>query len=195
MKLLELLVQELPKRGGWPDGATCVAQDPDKLVMFADCDIEKVKRRPDNSGWFMNAQRLNSNGDKGYKLAHDHSTAIVTRKQYEAALAAAQQSVWNGEGLPPVGCECEYNAYDTEWKKGIVLYMSDYTILLRTERAGDPEEAFTHEDIKFRPIRSEANKKRDEVIEALAYYVSEKDAPDLYAAIAACKIEGVKLDV
>lgn len=27
MKLIDLLVQELPKRGGWPDGVTRIVQD------------------------------------------------------------------------------------------------------------------------------------------------------------------------
>ena len=29
MKLIDILVEELPKRGGWPDGVVCFAQDVD----------------------------------------------------------------------------------------------------------------------------------------------------------------------
>lgn len=93
MTLLELLVQELPKRGGWPDGATCAAQDPDKLVMFATCDVKSVYRRTDGS-WNLNASRLNGNGDEGYELADDHAQ-FITREQYEAALAARKEMIIN----------------------------------------------------------------------------------------------------
>lgn len=30
----------------------------------------------------------------------------VYREEYEAALEASKQPEWNGEGLPPVGCDC-----------------------------------------------------------------------------------------
>lgn len=69
---------------------------------------------------------------------------------------------WDGEGIPPVGCACEFNAHERGWEKCSVLYASKYTVLLRTARDGDPEEGFTPEDLKFRPIRSEADKKRTE---------------------------------
>ena len=35
MKLIDLLVQELPKRGGWPDGAECAVQDADYQLCFS----------------------------------------------------------------------------------------------------------------------------------------------------------------
>ena len=34
MKLIDILVEELPKRGGWPDGAARLAQDPDGDIQM-----------------------------------------------------------------------------------------------------------------------------------------------------------------
>lgn len=34
MKLIDLLVQELPKRGGWPEGAESVVQDADDSEFY-----------------------------------------------------------------------------------------------------------------------------------------------------------------
>ncbi|MDQ9205568.1 hypothetical protein QBS70_13980 [Cronobacter sakazakii] len=114
MKLIDLLVQELPKRGGWPDGAVeCERYLHEAQIDFYDKD----------GNW---------GADCGKVYGHDFAAACVkprekgngariervTREQYEAALAAAQQPVWDGEGLPPVGAEVEVryrHATNAEW--------------------------------------------------------------------------------
>lgn len=94
MKLIDLLVQELPKRGGWPEGAESAQQSAiDKEVYFqGDCTF--------CSGIFLS------------ETAQDESEAQITREQYEAAL---QKPVWNGESLPPVGCECDVIPHNNRW--------------------------------------------------------------------------------
>lgn len=155
MKLLELLRQELPKRGGWPEGVTCAAQDSDKLVMFANCDPKEVYCRA-TGNWYMNASRLNGNGDEGYELADDQTTAIVTREQYEA-------TDWDGTGLPPVGAECEYMKPGNNWGKGTVKYISEYTVVIDDN---DVDGEFIAHPIScvFRPLRTEAERAIDEMV-------------------------------
>lgn len=159
MTLLELLRQELPKRGGWPEGVTCAAQDSDKLVMFANCDPKEVYCRA-TGNWYMNASRLNGNGDEGYELADDQTTAIVTREQYEA-------TDWDGTGLPPVGCECEYSWAGEPWASGVIRYISKHTIIIETQAdsTGDTECAYHPTDIKLRPLRTEAKRAIDEMVQ------------------------------
>lgn len=48
--------------------------------------------------------------------------------------------------------------------------------------------------LKFRPIRSEAERKRSDIIDALTNFTFRGDATDIYDAIAAGKIPGVKLE-
>lgn len=80
MTLLELLVKELPFRGGWPDG------------------VERLEQYPD--GALFDGPNYQSNFK--FQRADDFGDDEVTREQYEAALVASKPE-WDGEGLPPVG--------------------------------------------------------------------------------------------
>lgn len=186
MKLIDLLVQELPKRGGWPRGE-----------KYAWCDDDGEIRFNNALGDFYPTKEVDRT-DRSHGIGC--ATIRISREQYEAAFAASKKVEWDGNGLPPVGCECEYNAYGSGWKACKVMFVSEYTVLVRRQQdGGDPEEAFVPEDIEFRPIRSEADKKRDAAIE---WFVSimptdemtETAAGYLYDAIAAGKIPGVKLE-
>ncbi len=69
MKLIDLLVQELPKRGGWPDGAIYICTEKDGTPRIV------------GSGWHDN-KSLSS-----FKVNDDKS--IIDFDQYESALAAS----------------------------------------------------------------------------------------------------------
>jgi hypothetical protein len=197
MTLLELLRQELPKRGGWPEGANECVQDCSGVVKFFDSD----NLRFDGESW-AGSPRGNyycnqSDKIRGLTLSNDYATAIVTREQYG----------WDGTNLPPVGCECEFmkHTLDTipNWRRGIIKYISEYTVVIIESLS--PGEFVTHpRTCNFRPLRTEADKKRDAAIEAIDWYMPEciLDTPNefghakkIYDAIAAGKIPGVKLEV
>ncbi|EPV5046686.1 hypothetical protein ACV6RK_000372 [Cronobacter malonaticus] len=176
MKLIDLLVQELPKCGGWPDDCRVLVQEHPGTVYRA--------------GGGMPLWKL--------ELAEDWELAEVTRGQYEAALAAAQQPVWDGEGLPPVGCECEaIYGRDVWFKVKIIAYDSGRVIgrWLEGDRDDDLLD-YSHQEA-FRPIRSEADKRRDEAIAALKelnpQLVGEL-AGYLYDEIAAGKIPHIRIE-
>lgn len=191
MTLLELLVKELPKRGGWPDGIGEIEQNyhgkifdgADALMpfLFSGEEFERV------DAW---------------------RTEVVTRKQYEDALAASKQE-WNGEGLPPVGTEVEVSV--DGGRTWCSYKASSERNGMRIVEIGNFTEEFQSNNWMFRPIRSEADKKRAEGVIALSR-VDPNVAPfeygdkrsdgsligsawyDLYDAIAAGKIPGVKLE-
>ena len=75
MTLLELLVKELPKRGGWPEGHTNARQDGDMEICFSggnDCTHDfRVDYMADD---------VILNGGTG-------ELSAVTREQYEDAIA------------------------------------------------------------------------------------------------------------
>ncbi|MFW6823635.1 hypothetical protein ACM7TL_17215, partial [Enterobacter hormaechei] len=100
------------------------------------------------------------------------SAEVVTSQQYEAALAASKPE-WNGDGVPPVGTECEYslNAGRT-WFKCKIDYVlgTQGLIMLADVYEGGQFVGFAEYDgkLKFRPIRSEADKKKEEAVFAIA---------------------------
>lgn len=195
MKLIDILVQELPKRGGWPGEAASFMQDGYGCVFY---------RQKNNLKMVVDTR-------KKFSLAEDYSTNEVTREQYEAAM---KQQVWDGTGLPPVGVECEYTCCESNhigkiWHPCVIKYASNYTLVI--EEFGITGENIIHPNsVRFRPIRSEIDKKRSEGVIALSrtdlqmvpfeYGDKLSDGSlvgsfwyDLYDAIAAGKIPGVKL--
>lgn len=289
MKLIDILVEETIENGWlWPEHANCITQDRDREIMPATCHPCVAKFEASSNRWFLNGSRIDC--FTADVLASDYETAIITREQYESALAAknegwiewrggrrpvddvtevdikfraggivygveagkyywprtgqeydiiayrlhkpqeAEQAeaddeadlnecigqdaapVWNGEGLPPVGCECEYLDSNNEWYPVTIKYASNQIVVIcgMTNIFGEEQEKEIAKDIQlykpqFRPIRSEAERKRDEAVQALCYAgvgngkVDEKAGYgscwfDVYDAIAAGKIPGVKLE-
>ena len=183
MKLIDLLVQKtLSADFKWPEKANKIHQDYDGELRpdcgFCNLYIKDV------------AENHRELGVPGCELGDEF---FVTREQYEAALAAAQQPVWDGEGLPPVGCECEARfIMGGEW---FFFRCVAVDCEIAFGWSGKEPATLNPSDYEFRPIRSEADKKRDAIIEALTYHTNAADAADLYKAIAAGEVKGVKLDV
>lgn len=115
MKLIDILVQELPKRGGWPEGAKTVAQDSCGEVWGFNCSTPKIN----NGLWWTSASGtdlISSSRDQLNLLADDWNSTFVTRDQYEAALAAKNDG-WIDWG----GGECPVEKgtlVDVKWRDG-----------------------------------------------------------------------------
>lgn len=265
MKLIDLLVKELPKRGGWPEAAVCATQDKDGEVCFSEgatpvfCSVAWR-----DGDWCVNEFITIT--------ASDYDTAIITRAQYESALAASDGWIdwhggecpvdgdtivevrfssgelgsgvaradsyiwrhdlddvniaayrphrdlnsnsnddrleqdlnecigqgidipeWNGGGLPPVGCECEWQDKNTkQWQPVKVVYSSEWVTVVREinkEKGGDLvdiaiENYGDESRRKFRPLRTEAEKAREKAITELASVICG-DVPDTGMATAA----------
>lgn len=200
MKLIDLLVRELPKRGGWPDGVLSITQDNDGSLCAWDTND------PHYDGFSWKHHTGNSlmyfwHGEGAAPLASDHNESIVTYWQYKAALSSSQKPAWNGEGVPPVGCECEYISNGTSWGKVKVIGFDGEKIVIRP--SGEIYYAITtsNKDV-FIPFRTEAERKHEAVLESIFAvlemvaqdYKREDEAKLIYEAIAAGKIPGVKLD-
>ena len=197
MKLIDLLVKELPKRGGWPEGALSITQDNDGSLCVWDTND------PHYEGFSWKHHTGNSlmyfwHGEWTMPLASDHKESIVTYWQYKAALAASQKPAWNGEGLPPIGCECEVSVDGgRSWCTYRAINEKNGVRLIEI---GNLTEEFENNNWIFRPLCTESEKKRDAAIEAMQMEADEGDNwiyseyEIIYDAIAAGKIPGVKLD-
>lgn len=146
MTLLELLRQELPKRGGWPEGVRSIAQCHNGQIWY------------DNNKVNLRLEHVAKNARKLYRQFVD-GESNVTREQYEAI-------GWDGTNLPPVGCECEYSWAGEPWASGVIRYISKHTIIIETQAdsTGDTECAYHPTDIKLRPLRTEAERAIDEMV-------------------------------
>lgn len=202
MKLIDLLVQELPKRGGWPKGAV----ECQRFVDEANIDFYD-----ENGNWDDDCSL--TYGPIANKLIRKQTfpceSEQVTREQYESALAASRQPAWNGEGLPQVGCECEWRDSNVGWLPVKIKYISEQIVVIEspTNLCGVQKLTEIAKDIicdkpQFRPLRTEADKKRERICDAIygALTKAERqhnrsdEAEAVYDAIAAGKIPGVKLD-
>ncbi|EIP7371911.1 hypothetical protein LRT82_004467 [Salmonella enterica] len=209
MKLIELLVQKnLSGHFEWPEYAGVMTQDSDMAVnMYRDSSDLSVNESGTwrySSSWIDYAIHARDSEE----LASDYATAVVTREQYEAALASALQPVWNGEGLPPFDLLCEWrndSGAEPKWEEGYLRAKinTESGELLVIEPRGGYALEWRGMHAKFRPIRSGADKKRETAINAILDDMRtipcDLDLRDevavIYDAIAAGKIPGVKLDV
>lgn len=275
MKLIDILVEELPKCGGWPEGAARLAQDPDgdiQMLSSRHAYLGLVGWTGDGRDDFYGQYAAR----KIEPLASDYTTAIITSEQYDAALEAKNEGwiewgggecpveegtrvdvryrngeenhhvragisfdytgsnpdrnagywyddgssldiiayrlhqpqeaaqdkagdeddlnerighdvapVWNGEGLPPVGVECEYKWQNDRWRIGKVCYISKHTVLmLEIFDEEESESAYGVCDVTFRPLHTEAERKREAAIEKLTSVICG-EIPDTGMATAA----------
>ncbi|WCI99705.1 hypothetical protein [Klebsiella phage BUCT_49532] len=148
MTLLELLRQELPKRGGWPEGVNCIVQEDGGSVWGFVHEPEK-----DEADEWMEILRTGSHKLLGHlPEAGDRATAIVTREQYG----------WDGTDLPPVGVECEMQNDDGQWINVCIIAQFDgfsfgWNYDCRMVY-------FSDKPTGFRPLRTEAERAIDEMV-------------------------------
>lgn len=191
MKLIDLLVQELPKRGGWKFGRNAVYQD-------WDGELRIDSEHNSSTKIFLPLSEIVRERAKMKSSLPDH--AFVTREQYEAMTAASNQVEWNGEGLPKVGCEFEYGTHRSVAKCIAVSYHHVFA------SKGDPDDENSDyeeflidiEDSSFYPVSTEADRKRKGVTAALVAVCSNYNKTDvihaageIYDAIVAHRIDGI----
>lgn len=191
MKLIDLLVQELPKRGGWPEGAVeCCRHYGTNSIDFYD-----------ETGNWDDDCHLKYGKDFAKGCIYEETSQSISRSEYESALAESQKPAWNGEGLPPAGCECESKQFSqVDWNKFKVVAVCDGHVF--GFWGNGVSTALDSKMWEFRPLRTEAERKREiavKVIKGLLMFdygddPRVNDATFIYDAIAAGKIPGVKLE-
>lgn len=97
-------------------------------------------------------------------------------------------SEWNGKGLPPVGVWCEA-VWECDGKVEMIcpIFISDYTVVFE-DKSGYERHVDLKNILTFRPIKSEADRKRDEAVLQLYrdttgddYEGTEMDDEDVYS--------------
>lgn len=176
MKLVDTLIDQLPNNGGWP--------------KYVDASISIFGVAWSFPPWGC------------HPMAYRMSThEVVTFEQYEAALAASKTE-WDGVGLPPVGFECEMQDAVGEFiPVDIIANHDGFAFGWNYDRHAV---YFSDKRCEFRPLRSEADKKRDDLAKALVRFLDmetdidnvfkDSDVIGFYDAIAAGKIPGIRVE-
>lgn len=71
---------------------------------------------------------------------------------------------WDGEGLPPVGCECEFKSAMSRWQTVIVKYASEHGSVVELGSGVEDFVSCTFQP-EFRPLRAKEQIDRDELID------------------------------
>lgn len=268
MKLTDLLVKELPQRGGWPAGVDAVRQNckGQLFEIYSDyCSDFKLEKCDDwitdvvtkqqyeaalaaskavvgHNGWIQWAggecpvdsdaivevkyrkpspYQFNNDRAGDFTWSHDGfgGDIIAYRLTRDANDRANDDTIeqdlnecigqgvdvpeWNGDGLPPVGVECEFKCATGEWVAVEITAIARNGVCF-VER-GKNGENYVSSSSEFRPLRTEADKKRQVAAQALCDSCGGTGKVDeslgfgimwfdVYDAIAAGKIPGVKLD-
>lgn len=160
MKLIDILVRDLHKFGGWPEGAVeCVRYIDEATIDFYD----------EHGNWPDDCSLTYGAIAKEICVSPNEpcQRETVMYSEYEAALAASKQE-WDGEGLPPVGCECEYETKFDGWQPvRIELIKSEgiaFTWLSNSQAYNGLDCVGVQKSGSFRPKRQDAVRKRDEAV-------------------------------
>lgn len=159
MRLLDLLVKELPRRGGWPDGVAAMAQDANGAVQnYGDTDDIII-----DSQHAFGTSRIKGSysiAKDEVSAATDRLTSIITRAQYEAALAASKAAVGNNGWIQWAGGDCPVDS-DAIVE---VKYRNPNQYQFNSDRAGDfywSHDGLGYDIIAYRPwLHSRANDDR-----------------------------------
>lgn len=135
MKLIDILVEELPKNGGWLRDVKTMTQDRGGNIWGYDCVSPCLK----GGLWSSKSgdDLVRNSKIEARNLAVDWNTAIITREQYEAALAAKNDGWidWPGGECPvprgtlvdvryrcgrennhvSAGISCDMGGSDSDW--------------------------------------------------------------------------------
>lgn len=120
MKLIDLLVQELPKKGGWP-----LSIEAGKSLCIP------------NVAW---------KGYPGYAPLAYGKDEVVNFTEYHFAILS-DSSQWNGEGVPPAGTLCEVQIYPDHWSPTKIVHVGKYHVIVES---GDTERAYEIGEVFFR---------------------------------------------
>lgn len=147
--------------------------------------------------WCESIVKRKPNGT-AYMLSSDYSAADIERCG-DAIIAQREPiTAWEGEGLPPVGVECEMlNKVNKRWYPVKICFIDGDNMAWIESNGGVIDCTGSAYLKEFRPIRSA----RDKAVEAISiirdrdgYKIAACMCEPIYDAIAAGKIPHVKLE-
>lgn len=136
--ILQILVETLPKVGGWPKAANYAVQDSDGTVKFSkSISFLHIKAgewcsNKDGDDWIYGDRPFEGNF-RHYITANDWNVSIVTREKYESAMEASKAVLGNNGWIDWHGGECPVDSdaiVEVKYRKPSPLHFNN-------DRAGD----------------------------------------------------------
>lgn len=155
MKLIDLLVKELPEFGGWPEGVDAVEQDSEGQLFEMESDYCSDFKLEKCDDWIAD---------------------VVTKQQYEAALAASKAVVGHDGWIQWAGGDCPVDS-DAIVE---VKYRHPSSYQFDNDRAGDfywPHDGLGYDIIAYRLHQSTKSE------QVLADVAEDDDEADLNECI------------
>ncbi|MFV8040535.1 hypothetical protein ACNQ05_11475 [Enterobacter cloacae complex sp.6701062] len=215
MKLIDILLRHKDAIAERGEATNYFAMDPDGRVFGY-----QAMPEPDIMGWSVPGIKNSTDGFgclvqiNPIDVLEGWQEAIVTLKQYEAALAAIEQG-WNGEGMPPIGSKVSffYNERYDYHKEIIPEHGQELEVVAHKTTTDGHDVAVCYWDKSgggmavclvpgsLLPIRSEADKKREEAetnlrtcLAGTGAGITPLAAKSIYDAIAAGKVPGIRIE-
>lgn len=109
------------------------------------------------------ADKLENGSTRTHRYSGSCNSRIVDASNWTviAERRPITEPVWDGEGLPPVGVECEI-LWNDDWVKCVVKAYGEEQLIFKAEESR--EWAGHINNYKFRPIRSPEDVAKDEAI-------------------------------
>lgn len=171
MKLLDLPAKEIPEINGWIQwaGGECPV-DSDAIVEVKFRWHNQHQYNNDRAGDFDWAHAGSSSDIIAYRLHNPDANSRANDDRLEQNLneCIGQDVVteWDGDGLPPAGCECEarYRNANAEW-----AFFRCVVVDCGVAFGWSGKEAVTLgiDSYEFRPLRTEAEMARDKLAASL----------------------------
>lgn len=127
---------------------------------------------------------------------NDHQAVETAPQQFESLAGSDKGVFWDGVGVPPVGCECEVKRA-LDWQNCEIIFISEKHTVINLEGS---EICWQTQSCQFRPIRTDADRRREEALRALEdvwnLYPDDKKstAEVIYEAISSGQIPHIKLE-
>lgn len=135
-----------------------------------------------------------------YEGSERNGKIIAERRPINEPVVNQQLTTeWDGEGLPPIGCVCEYRGNDTSWGEVKIIGHDEGKVVFKP--SGEDYYGITpSHKAEFIPIRAPEDVARSNAIGEMERAYEEltgnpaREAEEYYDLIAAGKIKGVVLD-
>jgi len=84
------------------------------------------------------------------------------------------------DGLPPVGCECEFRYVSGQWGRAKVDYIGRQVIVFTDDNGAERTE-YRHNSENFRPIQTPGQRMREATVNRVCDMAAEKSLPTIQA--------------